>query len=166
MSPRRVSQSHIDSTKKKKLNIFDMWVIKPWKSSPKLLVEVSKSRLNASLAALLLFEEEFIQSSALARPHSRAGGSSNPPHLPHILHQRDAAGDAHTCLCPRGLSPCRDQGQSCLFSHSSVVAVLLFITLSLGQANREHQWLGVSHLIRGKELVKAADGLIFAGRLK
>lgn len=143
-----------------------MWVIKLWKSSPKLLVEVSKSRLNASLAALLLFEEEFIQGSALAGTRGRAGGSSNPRHLPHIYIRGMLQGLHTPASAHGGLSPCRDQGQSCLFSHSSVVAVLLSITLSLGQANREHQWLGVSHLIRGKELVKAANGLIFAGRLK
>lgn len=34
------------------------------------------------------------------------------------------------------------------------------------KAAQDHQWLGVSNMIPGKELVKAANGFIFAGRLK
>lgn len=53
------------------VNVFDTWVIKPWKSSPKapvdsLPLEVFKSGLNAFLAALLPFKEGFIQGSVLA----------------------------------------------------------------------------------------------------
>lgn len=57
---------------RKKMTIFDTWVIKCWKSLLKALVdspllEVFKSRLNAFLASPLPFKEGFITGSALAR---------------------------------------------------------------------------------------------------
>lgn len=88
------------------------------------------------------------QYPALQGPHSRAGSTLGPLHLPHIPHHRDAAGGALICLffpmAQRywGQSPCNAWGQSCLLGQSSLVAIFLSITplllstaLPLGQAS-------------------------------
>lgn len=137
------------------VNVFDTRVVKPWKSSLKapvdsLPLEFLKSGLNAFLAALLLFKEGFIQGSSLA-------GATQ--HLPGIPRQRDAAGDAHTCLCAwhedigvSHLAVLRDKAacsaRAPWFQFYSLLPALW------DKPAQDHQWLGVTHLIPGQEPVK------------
>jgi len=114
------------------VSIFDMWVIKPWKSSPKapvdpLPLEVLKSRLNALLAALLPFEEGFIRGNEVAAS----------PHLLTSHVKGCCRGRTHLPLPTEwghwGQSPRSAWGQGCLFGRSSMqAALLLSITLALG----------------------------------
>ena len=154
------------------VNVFDTRVIKHWKSSPEapvdsLLLEVFKSGLNAFLQFCCPSKRDLFK----AVPWQGAHSSSGPPRLSRTPHQRNAAGDTHTCLSPWhediGVSDLTVLGDKAACSTAAPWLQFYSLLPSLwDKPAQDHQWLGVSPLIPGKELVKAADGFIFAGRLK
>lgn len=124
------------------VNIFDTWVMKAWKSSPKdpvdsLPLEVFKSGLNALQAV----KGGIRSGQCPGRGHAARQATAEVPYVSLMSHIRGMLQGMHTPASAHGTrtlwgqSPCSAQGQGCLFGCSSLVAILVSITLSLGQAS-------------------------------